>query len=103
MGAAAQTQVSLKNKTLTMLISSDPGGENDATGRLIARFLQKYLPGEANIVVRNMPGGNEIIATIHLINPTQRAPPASAASCGEGAASAGMRREKLMTPAPSMN
>jgi hypothetical protein len=57
-GAAAQAPVSLKGKTVTMLVGSDPGGGTDAAGRLIAIYLRKFLPGEPNIVVQNMPGAS---------------------------------------------
>jgi len=56
----AAAQVSFKDKTVTMFIGSEPGGGTDATGRVIAPFLKKYLPGEPNIVTQNIPGANGI-------------------------------------------
>ena len=49
----AQSAVSFKGKTITMLVGSEAGGGTDAAGRLIAMYLRKYLPGEPNIVVQN--------------------------------------------------
>ncbi|MEW9837732.1 Bug family tripartite tricarboxylate transporter substrate binding protein [Mesorhizobium sp. ZMM04-4] len=47
-------------KTITYVVSTDPGGGYDANGRLVAEFMQKHLPG-STIVVRNMPGAGQII------------------------------------------
>src|SRR6266567_5805094 len=70
-GAAAQGAVSFKGKTVTLLIGSDPGGGTDASGRLIALHLRKYLPGEPNIVVQNMPGASGITALNYFVHRTQ--------------------------------
>jgi Tripartite tricarboxylate transporter family receptor len=69
--AAAQSPVSLKGKSIVMLIGSEPGGGTDAAGRLIARFLAKYLPGEPSIVIQNMPGASGIVSVNHLVRRTQ--------------------------------
>jgi tripartite-type tricarboxylate transporter receptor subunit TctC len=55
-----------KGKTLTILISSSPGGGTDTTGRLVAQFLPKYLPGNPVTVVQNMPGGGGTVANNHF-------------------------------------
>jgi hypothetical protein len=70
--AAGQSPISLKGKTVTMLIGSEPGGGTDASGRLIAHFLAKYLPGEPNIVVENMPGASGVTSANHFV---RRTPP----------------------------
>jgi hypothetical protein len=67
-GAAAQA--SFKGKTITMLIGSEPGGGTDAAGRLIALYLRKYLPGEPNVVVQNMPGASGITALNYFVHRT---------------------------------
>src|SRR5215470_11827278 len=69
--AAAQGPVTFKGKTITMLIGSEPGGGTDASGRLIARFLAKYLPGEPNIGVQNMPGASGIVSVNHFVYRTK--------------------------------
>ena len=68
-GTAAQ--VSFKGKTITMIVGSDPGGGTDASGRVIAPFLRKYLPGEPNVVVQNMPGASGITSLNYFIRRTQ--------------------------------
>ena len=49
-------------KTIKILVSSNPGGGTDAAGRLVARFLPKYLPGDPQAIIQNMPGGGGTIA-----------------------------------------
>ena len=41
--------------------SSGPGGGTDTAGRLVARYLPKYLPGNPKIVIQNMGGGGGTI------------------------------------------
>ena len=49
-------------KTITMIVGYPAGGGVDATGRLFAQFLTKYLPGNPAVVVRNMPGADGKVA-----------------------------------------
>jgi hypothetical protein len=67
----ARAEVSFKGKTITMIVGSASGGGTDASGRLIAPFLRKYLPGEPNIVIQNMPGANGITSVNHFVHRTQ--------------------------------
>jgi tripartite-type tricarboxylate transporter receptor subunit TctC len=69
--AAAQGEVSFKGKTITMIIGSEPGGGTDATGRVIAPYLRKYLPGEPDVVTQNVPGANGIAAVNYFVRRTQ--------------------------------
>lgn len=47
-------------KTITYIVSTGTGGNYDAYGRLISRYMQKYLPG-SRIIVRNVPGAGHIV------------------------------------------
>jgi tripartite-type tricarboxylate transporter receptor subunit TctC len=49
-----------KGKTINYVVATGAGGGYDTYGRLIARFMQKYLPG-SRILVRNVPGAGHII------------------------------------------
>lgn len=71
LSAAAQAEVSFQGKSVTMIIGSAPGGGTDASGRAIARFLGKYLPGSPAVVVQNMPGASGITAMNHFVHRTQ--------------------------------
>ena len=59
-----------RGKTLTYIVSTNPGGGYDYYGRLMARYLEKYLP-VARVVVRNVPGAGHIIGanTIYVARP----------------------------------
>jgi hypothetical protein len=69
--AAAQGVPSFKGKTITMLVGTEPGGGTDASGRLLALYLRKHLPGEPNIVVQNVPGASGVTALNHFVHRTQ--------------------------------
>ena len=49
-----------KGKTITYIVSTKTGGGYDTYARLIARYMQKYLPG-SKIIVKNVPGAGHII------------------------------------------
>jgi tripartite-type tricarboxylate transporter receptor subunit TctC len=51
-----------KGKTVTYIVATAPGGGYDLYGRLVAEFMQKYLPG-STFVVKNMPGAGHLIGT----------------------------------------
>lgn len=51
-----------KGKTLEIVVGFTAGGGTDSAARIIARHLSKYIPGEPNVVVRNMPGGGTLLA-----------------------------------------
>jgi tripartite-type tricarboxylate transporter receptor subunit TctC len=59
---------SFSGKTITYIVATSPGGGYDTYGRLIARYLQKHLPG-SRVLVKNVPGAcnnigaNEIYAS----------------------------------------
>jgi tripartite-type tricarboxylate transporter receptor subunit TctC len=56
---AADTPL-FRDKTITYIVATSPGGGYDTYGRLIARYLQNHLPG-SRIVVKNVPGAGNII------------------------------------------
>ena len=64
--ASAQA-VSFKDKTVTMIIGYPAGGGTDASGRLIAQFLTRHLPGNPTFVVRNMPGAEGIVSLNYFV------------------------------------
>lgn len=61
--ARAQTGTDyFRGKTITYIVATSPGGGYDTYGRLVAEYMQRYLPG-ATVVVRNMPGAGHMIGT----------------------------------------
>jgi tripartite-type tricarboxylate transporter receptor subunit TctC len=61
-----------KGKTIKLVVGSAPGAGYDAYGRLIARHIPKYLPGQPNVVVTYMPGADGIIAGNYMFNLAER-------------------------------
>ncbi len=59
-----------RGKTITYIVATGPGGGYDTYGRLISRYMQKYLPG-SRVVVRNVPGAGHIVGanTIYAAKP----------------------------------
>jgi tripartite-type tricarboxylate transporter receptor subunit TctC len=68
MVARAQEPVSFKGQRITILIGYGVGGGYDLYGRLAARFLSKYLPGNPTVVAQNMTGAGSLTAASHLYN-----------------------------------
>ena len=44
-------------KPITFILPVSPGGGFDTFSRMLVPYLQKYLPGSPNIIVKNAPGG----------------------------------------------
>jgi tripartite-type tricarboxylate transporter receptor subunit TctC len=55
-------------KTITLLAGSSAGGGTDLTARLLARHLERYVPGHPSIIVANKPGAGGMIAVNELYN-----------------------------------
>ncbi len=60
--AAAQAKPFYEGKTITMMNNYPPGGPSDIEGRLFARYLPKYIPGNPAIVFKNMGGAGGLTA-----------------------------------------
>jgi tripartite-type tricarboxylate transporter receptor subunit TctC len=56
-----------RGKTVTLIVGAQAGGGTDATGRLIAPFLTKYLPGHPSVVVQNVPGADGVVAANYFV------------------------------------
>jgi tripartite-type tricarboxylate transporter receptor subunit TctC len=55
-------------KQIELVVGSGPGGGYDTYGRLLARHLPRYLPGNPTVVVQNMPGAGGLRAANYLYN-----------------------------------
>ena len=53
-------------KTITVIQGRDPGGTGDLRVKALFPFLQKYIPGNPNIVSEYMPGGGSRKAANHV-------------------------------------
>jgi tripartite-type tricarboxylate transporter receptor subunit TctC len=59
-------------KTVTMIIRSAPGGGYDFYGRLLARHMGKYIPGNPEVIPVNRPGAGGLVALNYLFNRAPR-------------------------------
>jgi tripartite-type tricarboxylate transporter receptor subunit TctC len=66
--ATAQSDQFYKGKTIRIMVGSTAGGFYDRWGRLFAKYMGKYIPGQPEIIVQNMPGGGSVIAANHVYN-----------------------------------
>ena len=55
-----------KGKTITVVTSTGVGGTYDLVARLLARYMPRYVPGNPTMVVQNMPGGGNVLATNYM-------------------------------------
>jgi len=55
-----------QDKTLRIVAGYGAGSVDDAWTRMIARYLGKYIPGNPNIIVQNMPGAGAMIAANYV-------------------------------------
>ena len=65
---SAQADDFYKGQTVTIILSSAPGGGYDAVARTLAAHLGKHIPGNPTVVVKNMAGAGGIVAANFLYN-----------------------------------
>ena len=57
-----------KGRQVDMLIGSGAGGGYDTYSRVLAQHMGRHIPGNPNIVPKNMPGGASIKAANYMYN-----------------------------------
>jgi len=57
-----------EGKTITLFAGSSAGGGTDIAARLIARHLERHIPGKPTVLVVNKPGAGGMIAANELYN-----------------------------------
>jgi tripartite-type tricarboxylate transporter receptor subunit TctC len=62
----AQSDSFYRTKTLRFVVGSAPANFYDSWARLIARYWGKYIPGNPNVIVQNMPGAGSISAVNYV-------------------------------------
>ena len=55
-----------KGKTIRVIIGYSAGGTNDLWARTVARFWGKYIPGNPDMIVQNMPGAGTMVTANYL-------------------------------------
>jgi tripartite-type tricarboxylate transporter receptor subunit TctC len=55
-----------KGKTIRIVVGLSAGGGYDRSARLLARYWGKYIPGNPELIVQNMPGAGSVIAANYV-------------------------------------
>jgi tripartite-type tricarboxylate transporter receptor subunit TctC len=58
----SQTEPFYKGKQIRIITGATAGGFYDRWGRLLARAMPKYIPGQPDMIVQNMPGAGSLVA-----------------------------------------
>jgi tripartite-type tricarboxylate transporter receptor subunit TctC len=59
-------------KTITLMVNYSAGGPTDIIARLLAQYLDRYIPGRPTIVVENRVGAGGLVGKNHLYNVTRK-------------------------------
>jgi tripartite-type tricarboxylate transporter receptor subunit TctC len=57
-----------KAHPITISVGFSPGGGYDLAARTVGRYIGKYIPGNPNIVIQNMPGAGSLKAINYIYN-----------------------------------
>ena len=60
-----------RGKTVILQVGSEAGGGYDQVGRLVARHIGRYIPGQPAVIVQNLPGagGLQLLNTLYSVAP----------------------------------
>jgi tripartite-type tricarboxylate transporter receptor subunit TctC len=72
--APAAAQADFRGETISIQIGYGPGGGYDTYGRVLARHFGRFIPGNPNVVAKNMPGAGSLRAANYVYNLTARDP-----------------------------
>jgi tripartite-type tricarboxylate transporter receptor subunit TctC len=64
----AQEQPFYQGKTIRIIVGFTTGGFYDRWSRLLARYVPKYIQGNPEIIVQNMPAAGGLVAANHVYN-----------------------------------
>ena len=64
-GGYAQTTF-YKDKTIRLVAGTPAGSVYDLYARMVAQFIGKYIPGNPNVIVQNMPGVASMVAANYI-------------------------------------
>ena len=57
-----------KSKSIDFLVGASTGNDFDFRARMLARHMGRHIPGQPQILVRNMPGGGGVVAMNYMQN-----------------------------------
>ena len=55
-----------KGKQIRIIVGLSSGGGYDRAARMLARFIGKYIPGNPEVLVQNMPGAGSVTAANYV-------------------------------------
>ena len=55
-----------KGKQIRIVVGLSSGGGYDRAARLLARYMGKYIPGNPDLLVQNMPGAGSVTAANYV-------------------------------------
>jgi tripartite-type tricarboxylate transporter receptor subunit TctC len=61
-----------RGRTLTLVVGTSPGGINDLSARIVARHIGRFIPGNPNVIVQDLPGGGGLVTANRLYNSAER-------------------------------
>lgn len=70
--AQAQDDNFYEGKTVTLMVGYSAGGGYDTYGRTLARHIGKHIPGNPDVVVKNVPGAGSLVLTNQVANTVER-------------------------------
>ncbi|MDB5595070.1 MAG: family tricarboxylate transporter, receptor protein [Hyphomicrobiales bacterium] len=65
---APSVEAFYKGKTISLIVPFTAGGLNDLAARLVARHLDRYIPGKPTIVVQNQPSAGGLALANRFAN-----------------------------------
>src|SRR4051812_11822116 len=66
MSGVAQAQNAVEFRTINIVVGSSAGGGYDMYARVLARHMSRYIAGQPNVIVQNMPGASSLKAVRYL-------------------------------------
>jgi tripartite-type tricarboxylate transporter receptor subunit TctC len=66
--SSARAESFYEGKTITIVTSTGIGGTYDLLARSISRHMPRYVPGKPTMIVQNMPGAGNVLATNYMYN-----------------------------------
>ena len=64
--AAPSVEQFYRGRTVTLMVGTAPGGINDISARVVARHLNRFIPGNPTIIVQNQPAAGGVVMTNQL-------------------------------------
>jgi tripartite-type tricarboxylate transporter receptor subunit TctC len=61
-----------RGRNVSLIAGFNAGGGADAYARLVARHLGRHVPGNPNVIVKNMQGAGSVLAANHIFNVSAR-------------------------------